>query len=121
MLQKRHFLSDVCVARRRKLLTYYKYAVQFLLLAPKKFTPFTDRLSRDIRNSLSEAFVASLKKIDQSLYQNLSHKWLSKDLASIYNEYIQKRLQRYEDVFKNIQQNHIINTGKGNLWQTIRF
>ena len=49
--------------------------------APKRFNPFTDRVSRDIRNSLSEAFVKSLKAMDQSDYRKTSHKWLSKNLA----------------------------------------
>ena len=49
--------------------------------APKSFNPFTDRLSRNIRNSLSEAFVKSLKGMDQSDYRKISHKWLSKNLA----------------------------------------
>lgn len=75
--------------------------------APKKFNPFTDRLSRDIRNSLSEAFVKSLKGMDQGYYRQLSHEWLSKNLAPIYNDYIKDHLQRYDLVFDQIQRNRL--------------
>jgi hypothetical protein len=75
--------------------------------ANKIFDPFNDRLSRDIRNSLTEAFVASLKQKDSSHYKNLSRQWLAKEPGLLYNEYIQHRLQSYDFVFDFIRHNHI--------------
>lgn len=72
-----------------------------------KFDPFRDRLSRDIRNSLSEAFVTSLRKKDRLIYQQLYDDWMSKDLASIYVAYIRDRGRRYEYVFDQVQRYHL--------------
>ncbi len=57
--------------------------------AIQTFDPFNDRLARDIRNSLKEAFVASLKQKDSRHYQNLSRRWLAKEPGLLYNKYIQ--------------------------------
>lgn len=75
--------------------------------ARKRFDPFTDRLSRDIRNSLAEAFVTSFKQKDASHYKNLSRQWLTKGLPLLYNEYIQKRLQCYDLVFNDIRNSQV--------------
>ena len=72
--------------------------------ATTRFDPFTDRLSRDIRNSLTEALVTSLKQKDSRLYKNLCRQWLAKKLGPLYNEYIRKRLQCYDRVFDDIRQ-----------------
>jgi hypothetical protein len=75
--------------------------------APKTFDPFNDRLSRDIRNSLTEAFVTSLKQKDSRHYKNLSRQWLAKEPGLLYNEYIENRLQCYDLVFDYIRQSHV--------------
>ena len=75
--------------------------------APEKFDPFNDRLSRDIRNSLTDAFMASLKQKDAACYLDQSQKWLKSELGPVYKEYIQDRVQRYDMVFQRIQQAHI--------------
>jgi hypothetical protein len=67
------------------------------------FDPFTDRLSRDIRNNLSEAFVKSLSLMNAGFYRELSKEWLAKSGAPPYHDYIQDRLNRYERVFDQIQ------------------
>jgi predicted metal-dependent hydrolase len=71
--------------------------------ASDRFDPFTDRLSRDIRNSLSEAFVKSLGLMDPVCYRKLSKEWLAKSGAPPYRDYIQDRLHRYESVLDQIR------------------
>ena len=75
--------------------------------AQKTFDPFNDRLSRDIRNSLTDAFMTSLKQKDAACYLDQSQKWLKRELAPVYKDYIQDRVQRYDLVFQRIQQAHI--------------
>ncbi len=77
--------------------------------APEKFDPFNQRLSRDIRNSLTDAFMTSLKQKNAGCYLDLSQRWLNKDLASVYKDYIQDRVLRYGRAFQRIQQEQIDN------------
>ena len=69
------------------------------------FDPFNDRLSRDIRNSLSEAFVDSLAHMQPCDYQTAAEKWLAGKPASGvgYRAYIQDRLHRYDRVLEEIK------------------
>ena len=76
-------------------------------LTPKKptsddFDPFNDRLSRDIRNSLSEAFVEALAHTAPTAYQSTADKWLRTKPAPGYVSYIQDRLDRYDHVLEQI-------------------
>ncbi|MEX1326061.1 MAG: DUF309 domain-containing protein [Desulfobacterales bacterium] len=64
----------------------------------KDFDPFNDRLSRDIRNTLSEAFVDSLAEMAPTGYQTVAAKWLAGKSAAGYIKYIQDRLLRYDRV-----------------------
>jgi uncharacterized protein len=72
-----------------------------------KFDPFTNRLSRDIRNTLSESFMTALSRMDSSAYRNEADIWRAKNLSDIYLEYIQDRLQRYDRVIEQIKANHL--------------
>ena len=65
---------------------------------PLHFDPFTDRLSRDIRNGLSQAFVGSLAANDALIYHQVARKWLSSSLPSFYKAYIRERLKRYDRI-----------------------
>jgi hypothetical protein len=69
------------------------------------FNPFNDRLSRDIRNSLSEAFVDSLAQMLPCGYQTAVEKWLTGKLAPGAGQrtYIQDRLHRYDRVMEKIK------------------
>jgi len=71
-------------------------------MSPDDFDPFNDRLSRDIRNTLSEAFVESLVQIEPLGYQVAAEKWLVTKPAAGYVNYIQDRLQRYDLVLEKI-------------------
>ena len=69
----------------------------------ERFDPFTDRRARDIRNSLSEAFVAALAAKDHEQYLHMAQKWQAQNLSSFYADYIDDRLLRYENVFNAVQ------------------
>lgn len=74
---------------------------------PEKFDPFTDRTARDIRNTLSEAFAAALAAMEPARYLIAARKWRSQKLSTRCTNYIDIRLQRYDLVFKTIQENRI--------------
>ena len=75
--------------------------------SPPCFDPFNNRLSRDIRNTLSEAFVDALVKADSGAYHNTAQKWLRRALDNVYVDYIQDRLERYDHVFEQVRANRI--------------
>ena len=75
--------------------------------SPAVFDPFDNRLARDIRNTLSDAFVEAVANSDKSDYQNIARKWLAGNLDAIYADYIENRLERYEQVFEKIISNGI--------------
>jgi hypothetical protein len=66
------------------------------------FDPFNDRLSRDIRNTLSETFADALARKEPSEYRAAAEKWLAEKLAAGYVNYIQDRLHRYDLVLEKI-------------------
>ena len=70
--------------------------------SPKTFDPFNDRLSRDVRNSLSEAFVVSLEQRTRNAYLELSRSWFEKGLPDACREYIHDRISRYDLAFQQI-------------------
>ena len=74
---------------------------------PGRFDPFSDRMARDIRNSLSEAFVAALAQKKRSVYQKTAGTWLNKNLSQTHVHYIRDRLRRYGRVFKQINDNQL--------------
>jgi hypothetical protein len=72
-----------------------------------KFDPFNNRLSRDIRNTLSEAFMAALSRMEPSTYRDEADIWRAKNPPEIYLEYIQDRLQRFDRVCEEIKAKHL--------------
>ena len=71
----------------------------------KRFDPFDDRLARDIRNVLSEAFVEALAPLNQEVYLEAAGRWTLENLPAEYRDYILDRLQRYRRVFNQIRDN----------------
>jgi hypothetical protein len=71
-------------------------------LSSDDFDPFNDRLSRDIRNTLSETFADALARKEPSEYRAAAEKWLAEKLAAGYVNYIQDRLHRYDLVLEKI-------------------
>jgi hypothetical protein len=60
----------------------------------ESFNPFSDRLSRDIRNSLSTSFVRSVAVMDPSEIIECVHGHLQEDLAPPHLAYIEDRSRR---------------------------
>lgn len=75
-----------------------------------KFDPFEDRLCRDVRNDLSEAFAGSLAHVDMGPVKKIAEKFLDKDIGHIYRDYINERLKRYEKALNIIQTRQIEDT-----------
>jgi hypothetical protein len=69
----------------------------------ESFNPFSDRLSRDIRNSLSAAFVRSVAAMDPSEVIECVHRRLQDDLDPAHLAYIEDRSRRYDEVFASFR------------------
>ena len=76
--------------------------------AAERFDPFSDRTARDIRNSLSEAFVNTIGAKHPAAYLNVARQWRKQSLLSWHADYIDDRLLRYENVFNVIQTGDIV-------------
>lgn len=59
------------------------------------FDPFQDRLSRDIRNDLSAALIRVISQQDMLPALEAADRYLRRDCAPVYREYIAARLARY--------------------------
>lgn len=66
------------------------------------FNPFGDRLSRDIRNDLSEGFAAAVETGDTSKLQQTVEFYRSKQLTPSYTKYIDDRFARYMEALHTI-------------------
>lgn len=66
------------------------------------FQPFTDRLSRDIRNDLSESLVVTLQENSLSPSKNVAERYRQQQLANCYEVYIEKRLESYSRALEKI-------------------
>lgn len=73
----------------------------------KEFDPFANRLARDIRNELSSAFVRALEEDDMAPFEDVAAAYLKLDLAPDHRDYIEKRIEKYQEVFSEIQKNRI--------------
>lgn len=73
----------------------------------KRFDPFTDRTARDIRNSLSESFVAAIAVMDSGKYLNVARQWSAQNISPLYTGYIAERLRRYARVYRAIREEAI--------------
>ncbi|WP_035245522.1 DUF309 domain-containing protein [Desulfogranum mediterraneum] len=67
-----------------------------------RFEPFMDRLSRDIRNDLSESLVEVLRQRHLRPAREVAQGYLSRNLASCYGDYIINRLSQYQSSLKQI-------------------
>lgn len=67
------------------------------------FDPFTDRLARDIRNSLSTALVAGLESGGIAGVMETAADWLGQDLAPQYQAYIVHCKKCYQAVIETIK------------------
>jgi hypothetical protein len=65
---------------------------------PTRFDPFSSRLARDIRNTLSDSFLQALAERDPTLYRKKTEEYLAQKLERPYQEYITERLRKYDIV-----------------------
>ena len=68
-----------------------------------QFEPFQDRLSRDIRNDLSEMMITVLAQQDIESAQKVADKYLDSEIEQLYKGYINDRLARYRNGIEKIQ------------------
>lgn len=61
------------------------------------FDPFQDRLSRDIRNGLSTAFIEAVARLDPEPVRRAAAEYLSQSRGDCYREYIEERALRYDE------------------------
>lgn len=66
------------------------------------FNPFEDRLSRNIRNDLSEAFIDVLRERSLNKAETVAAAYLNDGLAEPYSNYIHTRLDRFTQALAQI-------------------
>ena len=75
---------------------------------PDTFDPFSGRLARDIRNSLSKAFLKSLALHEPLVLQRVADGFSGQQLSPPYQDYIDDRLARYAEAREAIIKHDII-------------
>lgn len=75
---------------------------------PDTFDPFSGRLARDIRNSLSKAFLKSLALHEPLVLQRVADGFSGQQLPPPYQDYIDDRLARYAEAREAIIKHDII-------------
>ena len=61
-----------------------------------RFNPFEDRLSRDIRNQLSEGLAVAVETGNAGMLTEIVKKFRQQPLAECYRTYLEDRYSRYE-------------------------
>jgi hypothetical protein len=69
----------------------------------KNFDPFRDRRARDIRNTLSAAFIQSVKNLTPSAFEAEGKSLLGLETSEDKKEYILDRLSRYRKCFNTFE------------------
>jgi hypothetical protein len=71
------------------------------------FDPFGNRLSRDIRNSLSTAFAEAVEAMDGAALKRCAATWLESALPDEMAAFIAGRMRRYDRVLDRIHSENI--------------
>jgi uncharacterized protein len=74
------------------------------------FDPYSDRLARDIRNSLSSVLVEALTRDDGGVLSAVADDWLAMAPDPIYQTYIQDRLALYRRAIDEIRTGELVDT-----------
>ncbi len=69
-----------------------------------EFNPFTDRLSRDIRNQLSVSLPEAINSGSLAPVQNVADHFLANPLPLAHQNYLKNRLQKYAEAMKQISE-----------------
>jgi hypothetical protein len=67
------------------------------------FNPFEDRLSRDIRNEMSEAFAVAIESGDRTRLDTTFNDYDGRAIDSVYKTYLHERMSSYEQALAQIQ------------------
>ncbi len=73
-------------------------------IVPKRFDPFSDRTSRDVRNSLSRSFAEAVEKSDPETYRTLARNLAEMLPPGEIADYAEDRLRRFERAFSEIRE-----------------
>lgn len=77
-----------------------------MLPAPRAFAPFSDRLSRDLRNTLSETLLAALAKQNPEPFEAVAQDFRHRpDLSPALAEYLGERLACYRAIIAQLREN----------------
>jgi len=71
-------------------------------MAEYQFNPFEDRLSRDIRNDLSEGLAKAIETGNTSILSATLAGYRQQPLADCYREYLEDRFHRYQQALEII-------------------
>jgi hypothetical protein len=77
------------------------------LIKTRRFDPFNDRRSRDLRNTLSEQFVEVVLRNDGQAFRLFCDHWKAVDLGGIYREFLEDRLGRYRRAFDQFERDKV--------------
>ena len=72
-------------------------------MALSHFDPFNNRLARDIRNTLSKAFLHAVKDRDAAIFQRCAADYQRQNFEPVYEKYVKEKLEKYEKVFAIIK------------------
>ncbi|BBO82807.1 hypothetical protein DSCO28_33730 [Desulfosarcina ovata subsp. sediminis] len=72
-----------------------------------RFDPFNDRLSRDVRNALSVAFVDALERNELPPVHRIAEFFMDDALPEAIKAYIQARVKAYARVLADISDRHL--------------
>lgn len=67
------------------------------------FNPFEDRLSRDLRNDLSEGLAGAIEDDDRTKLTQTVTRYRDRQLADCYRTYLEDRYDRYQQALAIIQ------------------
>ena len=67
-----------------------------------RFDPFNDRLCRNVRNALSEAFKSAIKESDLHPVDHVAHFFLNESVPDYVSDYIHRRIAAYEAVLAEL-------------------
>ena len=81
-----------------------------------RFNPFEDRLSRDIRNDLSESIIEVLTDRAIEPAETIATGYLKTNLPQIYTDYIDQRLSRYTAALTKLSEKSNLLSQAAVLW-----
>lgn len=67
------------------------------------FDPFSDRMARDIRNSLSSALVRELSKSEGATVADVAGQWRARRLDEAHRTYIEDRQREYRQILAQVR------------------